>query len=110
MTRDDIIRMAQDSGLTYAPQAGWVVGSWQRLERFANLVAEHERAALAEPESINNAAVKLLMRAEVEMRYAGWAEYISDNPSRSYAYHDIAAFLTACANGNKAALKEKNNG
>jgi len=47
MTRDDIIRMAREADLTYTPQAGWVVGSVQRLERFAALVAAHERAACA---------------------------------------------------------------
>ena len=51
MTRDDIIRIAQEAGLTYAPQAGWIVGSIQRLEAFAALVAAHERAALAEHEN-----------------------------------------------------------
>ena len=48
MTRDDIIRMAREADLTYTPQAGWVVGSVQRLERFAALVAARERAACAE--------------------------------------------------------------
>lgn len=48
MSRDDIIRMAREADLTYTPQAGWVVGSEQRLERFAALVAAHERTACAE--------------------------------------------------------------
>lgn len=47
MTRDDIVRMAWEAGLTYAPQAGWVVGSIQRLEAFAAHVAAHEREACA---------------------------------------------------------------
>lgn len=47
MTRDDIIRMAREADLTYTPQAGWVVGSVQRLERFAALVAAHEREECA---------------------------------------------------------------
>ena len=48
MTRDDIIRMAREADLTYTPQAGWVVGSVQRLEAFATFVAAHEREACAE--------------------------------------------------------------
>lgn len=47
MTRDDILRMAREAGLTYTPQAGWVVGSVQRLEAFAALIAAHEREACA---------------------------------------------------------------
>lgn len=48
MTRYDIIRMAREAGLTYAPQTGWwVVGPVQRLEAFAALVAAHEREACA---------------------------------------------------------------
>ena len=47
MNRDDILRMAREAGLTYAPQPGWVVGSIQRLEAFAALVAKHEREACA---------------------------------------------------------------
>ena len=48
MTRDDIIRMAREAGLTYAPQTGWwVVGPVQRLEAFAALVAAHERGQMS---------------------------------------------------------------
>ncbi len=47
MTQDDIIRMAGESGMTYAPRTGWVVGSIARLERFAALVAAAEREACA---------------------------------------------------------------
>lgn len=47
MTRDEILRLAREAGLTYTPQAGWVVGSVQRLERFAALVVAHEREACA---------------------------------------------------------------
>ena len=51
MTRDDIIRMAQEAGITYE----LVVSGWgqhwidipAQFERFAALVAEHEREACA---------------------------------------------------------------
>ena len=44
MTREDIIRMARE--------AGWVIGpaTLSGLERFAHLVAAHERDRLAQPE------------------------------------------------------------
>ena len=41
MNRDDIIRMAQDAGMTGLE---W---TWEELERFANLVAAAEREACA---------------------------------------------------------------
>lgn len=44
MTPEDIIRMVREADLTYIPQAGWVVGSTASLDRFAHLVAAHERA------------------------------------------------------------------
>jgi hypothetical protein len=45
MTRDDIIRMAREAGATeWCP--GWHI-STDELERFAHLVASHEREACA---------------------------------------------------------------
>lgn len=74
MTRDDIIRMAQDSGLTYAPQAGWVVGSLQRLERFALLVAEHEREKVAKWMLSNGYATGHGDTIEDLLRHLVWEE------------------------------------
>ena len=51
MTRDNIIRMARKAGGADISSNGWTswVGtqSTEFLERFANLVAEHEREACA---------------------------------------------------------------
>ena len=51
MTRDDIIRMAREAGLAeWHPsiqQHGFTFAHFDRLERFAALVAAHERAACA---------------------------------------------------------------
>ena len=38
-------------------------------------------------------AYELLRRAEVEMRYAGWNKYESDNYARKDIYDDIKEFL-----------------
>ena len=38
-------------------------------------------------------AMELLRRAEVEMRYAGWTKYESDNPARNGVYEQIVRFL-----------------
>jgi hypothetical protein len=51
MTRDDIIRMAREAGLTVGPSRDgpddvWGVG--ENLERFATLVAAHEREKVAQ--------------------------------------------------------------
>ena len=43
MTRDDIIRMARDAGLTGLKESGIL----ENFERFAALVAAHEREACA---------------------------------------------------------------
>lgn len=51
MTKNDIIRMAREAGGADISSNGWTswVGtqSTEFLERFANLVAEHEREACA---------------------------------------------------------------
>jgi hypothetical protein len=44
MTREDIIRMAQEAGLSLIYDERDEEG-WQELERFAALVAAHEREA-----------------------------------------------------------------
>ena len=38
-------------------------------------------------------AMELLRRAEVEMRYAGWTKYESDNSARNGVYEQIVRFL-----------------
>ena len=38
-------------------------------------------------------AFELLRRAEVEMRYAGWNKYESDNTARNGVYEQIKHFL-----------------
>jgi hypothetical protein len=38
-------------------------------------------------------AFELLRRAEVEMRYAGWTKYESDNTARNGVYEQIKQFL-----------------
>ena len=38
-------------------------------------------------------AMELLRRAEVEMRYAGWTKYESDNYGRNEVYEQIVRFL-----------------
>lgn len=38
-------------------------------------------------------AIELLCRAEVEMRYAGWTKYESDNYGRNEVYEQIKEFL-----------------
>jgi hypothetical protein len=48
MTRDDIIRMAREAGMTDSPDdynAYWTADSIDELERFANLIAAAEREA-----------------------------------------------------------------
>lgn len=39
-------------------------------------------------------AMDLLRSAETEMRYAGWAHFVSDNPARKEVYDDVAEFLS----------------
>ena len=48
MNREDIIRMAREAGFsdTTNPFVAWGA-SWEQVERFAALVAEHERRACA---------------------------------------------------------------
>ena len=38
-------------------------------------------------------AMELLRHAETEMRYAGWAKRLSDNPGRADVYKAIKEFL-----------------
>lgn len=38
-------------------------------------------------------AFDLLLRAETEMRYAGWTKYESDNSARNGVYEEIVRFL-----------------
>ena len=50
MTRDDIIRMAREAGMTDSPDdynAYWTADSIDELERFANLIAAAEREECA---------------------------------------------------------------
>jgi hypothetical protein len=49
MNRDDIIRMARESRMPYF-YGTWEIANLDALERFANLVAAHEREGLAQPE------------------------------------------------------------
>ena len=46
MTRDEVIALAQEAKMFYQPQAGWIA-ELHHLERFAALVAAHEREACA---------------------------------------------------------------
>ena len=53
MTKDDIIRMAKEAEMPYSYRSG-EINNLNPLERFANLVAAHEREAcakLVEPDS-----------------------------------------------------------
>jgi len=48
MTKDDIIRMAHDAGLHLATDVNWMpIVGFEYAEKFANLVAKHEREACA---------------------------------------------------------------
>jgi hypothetical protein len=47
MTRDDIIRMAHEAGITYVTGHGVASATFEWLDRFASLVAEREREACA---------------------------------------------------------------
>ena len=49
MTREDIIRMAREARMPYF-YGTWEIVNVDGLERFAKLVAEHERERLAKPE------------------------------------------------------------
>lgn len=46
MTRDDIIAMAREAGFAYS----WSEAAGEALERFANLVAAHNRKPLTDEE------------------------------------------------------------
>ena len=48
MNKDEIIRMAQKAGITVAESFHAFAGSTEDLERFAALVAAHEREACAQ--------------------------------------------------------------
>jgi len=48
MNREDIIRIAQDAGLHIATDVSWMpIIGLEYAERFAKLVAQHEREACA---------------------------------------------------------------
>jgi hypothetical protein len=47
MTRDDIIRLAQEAGITFDPRWGTCSTGNVQLERFAALIAAAEREACA---------------------------------------------------------------
>jgi hypothetical protein len=47
MNREDIIRMAREVGIEFDPRWGTCYTGNVQLERFAALVAEHEREACA---------------------------------------------------------------
>lgn len=51
----------------------------------------------------NDRAFDLLLRAETEMRYAGWTKYEPDNSARNGVYEQIVKFL------NPVVEKERNN-
>ena len=46
MNRDDVIRMAREAGFAYS----WSEAAGEALERFANLVAAHNRKPLTDEE------------------------------------------------------------
>jgi hypothetical protein len=48
MTRDDIIRMAREAGITFVTEVGVASATPEWIERFAALVAAAEREACAE--------------------------------------------------------------
>ena len=68
MTRDDIIQMAKEAGWENASRMGWHDGFWQRLERFAALVAAAEREALKEERRRDMAEIYSLREAEESLR------------------------------------------
>jgi len=46
MTKDDIIKLAHDAGLHLATDVNWMpIVGFEYAEKFANLVAKHEREA-----------------------------------------------------------------
>ena len=47
MTRDDVLRMADEAGITFVSQVGVASATAEWLERFAALVAAHEREECA---------------------------------------------------------------
>ena len=66
--RDDIIRMAKEAGWENASRMGWHDGFWQRLERFAALVAVAEREALKEERRRDMAEICSLRESEESLR------------------------------------------
>ena len=78
MTQDEIIRMAREAGLL-APEehdGGWYYGH-DNLERFAALVAAHEREACAKvcadnaSESINGVEQSAMRKCAADIRARG---------------------------------------
>lgn len=47
MKNYELLQLAAEAGLTYAPNTKWVVGSLEGLERFAAIVAAAEREECA---------------------------------------------------------------
>lgn len=76
MTSEDILRMARDSGLAEWHESvqahGFAFANPDRLERFANLVAAHEREACA---AICDAKVKAeYATGKVDHNEIGWTQ------------------------------------
>ncbi len=57
----------------------------QKAESYKELMDAHAKEL--------DRAMELLRRAEVEMRYAGWTKYESDNSARNGVYEQIVRFL-----------------
>lgn len=85
MTQDEIIEMAVRAGM--AKEIAEV--NIDIIERFAQLVAQAERKAIAEADR----ATELLERCENEMRYAGWTKYEADNFARNGVYEQVKQYL-----------------
>ena len=69
MTQDEIIRMAQKAGgyLAELPNGdAWLFDDNQQLERFAALVAAHEREACENAAYVSSAAAAKAIRARGE--------------------------------------------
>jgi len=69
MTRDDITRMAKEAGLAPASFCRWSAYS-DDLERFATLVAAHEREACAKAVESRKTGANELMDAVRDMEAA----------------------------------------
>jgi hypothetical protein len=66
MTKDDIIRMAREAGMPYF-YGTWEIANLDGLERFAALVAAHEREACAKVCETMARRTNDIRRAALEM-------------------------------------------